>query len=257
MSTKPVSTLEVKGFQEYTRATYFAKFGKPAPPADSTKRAKSWVGSGRFFFLTGMALVPGTVPESENDVNLDGVGPFPAYVIAPTKASSDGPGGQPYNALYLSLESDARALMAEVGGSNLVDEGANVFLPLSYPADEPRREWEFTDKNGIKVNVGAMLFIKNMNGIGSPGAWDTSTPVPTWVPAIHPVTAGDPWGLPCRALAPNESIGPSGIFGMATLIISDGADPNSTPAPAAGGYTQADRDRDNTILGIVEQLAQK
>jgi len=181
MSTnKAITTLQLPGFSIYTRASYFAAFGKPAPPADPTKRAKAWIGSGTFSFLQGMALVVQTVPTSENDVNIEGSGPYPAYVLAPTKASPNGANGLPYNPLYLSLQSDAQALMQTLGGSNLADEGANGIL--TYPADEPRREWEFDMPNGVKINAGAMIFIRNMGGVGSPGHWNTAGASPIWVP---------------------------------------------------------------------------
>jgi len=257
-TTKPIQTLELPGFDIYTRASYMTRFGEPAPPADSKRKAKAWVGSGTFYFLQGMALVQMTVPVADHDVNIEGAGPFPPNMLAPTHASSRGQGGNPYNPLYLSLEADVRSLMDELKGKDLVEEGQNRFNPIFYPPEELRREWEFTIPNGVKVNAGALLFIRNMQGIGAPGHWDLSHPNPSWV-AEHPtpdLTQG-PWGPPCRPLDPNESIGPTGIFGAATLITTTPDAPNSTPAAAADGYTQADRDRDNTILAIVEQLAQK
>lgn len=252
MTGLPISTIYLPGFDQYTRASYFQKFGKPAPPADPTKRPKSWIGSGTFHFvMDASSLVEQTIPDSEKDVNLDGAGPFLSYVIAPTKASVDGLGGQPYNAGYLSLEADARALMQAVGGNTLTDEGVNPFLPLFYPADEPRREWEFLTASGIKVNAGVLLATRNQQGVGSPGKWDASEPTPVWVPS-HPVTSPiGPWSQPCRALAANEHIGP-GDLGLATLFVDDGT---STGDTGGSGYTQADRDRDNQILALLKRIA--
>lgn len=259
ITAKPIATLQLTGFDAYTRASYFAKFGKPAPPADPARRPKNWLGSGTFSFLESMALKPETVPASENLPNLDGSGPFPAYVIAPSGAfsTSNGVRTTQYNALYLSLQADAQALMTQLGGSGLFDAGASQFSPLDYDPSELRREWEFTDAKGVEVNAGALLFIRNMQGVGSPGHWDQSGPVPAWVadhPALDPAQA--PWGPPMRALLPNESIGPTGLFGQATLLVDDGQANPSTPA-TGGGFTDQDRQNLGMVLTIVEQLATK
>lgn len=252
MTLKPLSDLQLPGFPMYTRDSYFKTFGKAAPPADPTKRPKAWIGTGSYLFLQGLAtLVQDSVPGNENDVNIEGAGPFTAYVLQPTKASTAGPGGQPYNPLYLSLEADARALMAAIGGKNLRDEGANAFLPISYPADELRREWEFDSPGGIGLNAGSLLYARNMAGVGSPGHWNTVTPVPSWVPQLHPVPKdlNNPWGPPCRALAPNESIGP-GMLGVPQLIVDDGT-------PAQPGQSGSDHDLLARAVVLMQALADR
>jgi hypothetical protein len=244
VTTKALTALEVPGYKIHTRDSYFKEFGKPAPPADPTKRPKAWIGNGSFFFVRGMTLIRDTVPPNENDVNIEGAGPFPKYVVIPTRASVDGAGGQPYNALYLSFEKDARELMAALNGTNFRDAGVNPFLPLFYPPEELRREWEFDSPQTTGINVGAMLLVRHMPGVGSPGHWDTtSQALPLWVPELHPMPKdmNNPWSAPCRGLAANEKIGPSGIFGLPTLFIEDGkTDPNQPTS--GGGFTQADRD---------------
>jgi hypothetical protein len=255
VTAQPITKLYLTGYTLYTRASYFAQFGKPAPPADPSRPAKAWVGSGTFNFLQGMALVKQVVPPSENLPNLDGSGPFPPYVIAPSGAYTvlnNERTGQ-YNALYLSLQADAQALMSQLGGSGLVDVSVGV---LDYDPGEQRREWEFADSKGVLVNAGAMLFIRNMQGIGAPGHWDQSGNVPVWVsdkPAINP--AFTPLGPPCRALLPNESIAP-GTLGVPALMVDNGQADPSTPA-AGGSFNAQDRQTLNTVLQIVEQIAQK
>ncbi len=258
VTAQPISLLYLTGFTLYTRASYFAQFGKPAPPPDPTRRGKAWVGNGTFFFLEGSALKQETIAPSDNLPNLDGAGPFPPYVIAPSGAYTllnNQRTGQ-YNPLYLSLQADAQALMSRLGGTNLVDASVGV---LDYDPTEQRREWEFTDSKGILVNAGALLFIQNMQGVGAPGHWDQTNPVPVWVPDNPTIDQSQPpLGPPCRALAANESIGP-GTLGVPALMVDDGqpAPGASTSAPVTGGFTDQDRQNLATVLQIVEQLAQK
>ena len=110
-------------------------------------------------------------------VNLPGAIQYPPYVVAPTLATR---GGSSLNAIYLSLESDAQALMKELGGDNLQQEELPSF-PATYPGDEPRRPWYFLVR-GQPVNVGALLLSRNAQGVGAPGHWDVSSPQPVWVP---------------------------------------------------------------------------
>lgn len=257
-SSAPVPTidsLKLPGFDVYTRASYFAKFGKPAPPGNPARRAKAWIGSGTFWFLEGFALVQRSVNLTENDVNIEGAGPFPAFVLRPTKATPE-TGTSPINPMYLSLEADARALMAALKGSSFHDEGADPSNPIVYPPEENRREWSFTLPSGASVNAGATLFIQSIRGVGSPGHWDTSKATPTWVPDPSVPLGSNPWQPPMRALLPNESIQP-GFGGVPVLVIAPDA-PTPVPAPATGsGYTEEDRNRDNMVLAYVTAIAKQ
>ena len=69
------------------------------------------------------------------------------------------------NPIYLSLESDARALMTELGGNSLQQEDLPSF-PATYPGDEPRRQWYFLVQ-GQAVNVGALLLTPQRARCGS------------------------------------------------------------------------------------------
>lgn len=258
VTIQPLSFLELPGFEIFTRDSYFKKFGKPAPPADPNRRPKAWLGVGTFWFPQDQSLIRLSVPVNENEVNIDGAGPFEKFVLAPTKThTADGGPEALYNPLYLSHEADARALMAELGGSNLADDGqvGGPWPALVYDPNDPRREWEFNAANGVRVNAGSLLYVRHQQGVGSPGRWDLSGQLPTWVPA-HPTTAtpSNPWPKPCRALLPNEKIGPSGIFGLPAVFIDDGKGSGTTTA-GAGGYTQADRDRDAETNRTVKQIA--
>lgn len=272
-SPQPLSNLQLSGFTMYTRASYFAQFGKPAPPCDPARASKQWIGNGTFWFLESInapiVFKQETIAPADNLPNLEGVGPYPAYSIAPTGTFQPNPGGSPteipVNPLFLSLQQDAQALMAQLGGSNLVDDGSIRPRVLSYPANEQRRKWDFTTAKGVYVNAGALLFMMNAHGVGAPGHWDQSGESPAWV-ADNPVpNASLPTlGAPCRALAANESIEPTGIFGFATLLVDDGkpapggntaADPSFTPADRAQLASVAENV--TTILAMVEQLATK
>ena len=59
--------------------------------------------------------------------NLPGSIVYPPYVAAPTQATR---GGAPVNPQYLSLQSDAEALMAALGGIALMDEGISTVFPI-------------------------------------------------------------------------------------------------------------------------------
>lgn len=274
MSTTSESptVLQLSGFTMYTRASYFAQFGKPAPPCDPARASKQWIGNGTFWFLESLTapivFKQETIPPSDHLPNLPGVGPYPAYVLAPTATFQPNPGGSPteipLNPLFLSLQADAQALMDQLGATGLTDDGTAAPRLLSYDPTDQRRKWDFTTAKGVYINAGALLFMRNAQGVGAPGHWDQSGPTPTWVadsPAPNP--ALPTLGPPCRALAANESLQATGIFGFATLIVDDGQPAPAPPSPG-GSFTVADRQQLNavaesvqTILSLVEQLAQK
>lgn len=252
-----IESLKLPGYDVYTRATYFAKFGKPAPPGDPTKRPKAWIGFGAFWLLDGFALRQVSIPETEQGVNIEGAGPYPAFVMQPTKATPVN-GTSPINPLYLSLEADARALLSELRGvtGSFRDEGLDPTNPLLYPPEEKRREFTFLLANGVSINAGSFIYIKSIRGVGAPGQWDLTRATPNWVPDGALPLGSSPWPVPMRPLAPNESIEPG--FGSVPILVVKDAPPAPAPAPASGdGYTQADRNRDNQILAYVTAIAKQ
>ena len=142
-------------FKTYSRDSYRTTFGLEAPAYDPARVLKSWFDSTVDVSDPGNVAVYRVVAQDQNGngilrqmvmpaqeaatVNLPGAIQYPAYVVAPTLATR---GGSTLNAIYLSLESDARALMKELGGSNLQQEDLPSF-PATYPGDEPRRQWYF------------------------------------------------------------------------------------------------------------------
>jgi hypothetical protein len=185
-------------------------------------------------------------------INLPGAITYPPYVIPPTSATR---GGSPQNPLYLSLESDARTLIATLGASGLVDEGATVYFPVFYPADEPRRMWAIL-LNGHQQNVGELLAGRNARGIGSPGHWDTSAGFAVWIPdPPAPIGLDDSrpsQPVPVRDLLPNEKI-QTGLMGV-SIVRTDLQDAN---AKLNGAFTPDDRNTLDSIYQLLKNLAGK
>jgi hypothetical protein len=236
----------------YSRDSYLAAFGVQAPAWDPSRVRKTW------FDSTVDASDPSNVavykviapdstgtwavrqlvmPASEAAaVNLPGLVTYPPYAVAPTQATR---GGSSINPNYLSLESDARAMMALFGGANLYDEGNGGMFPIVYPANEPRRAWDFMFK-GTAVNVGALLMRLNANGVGAPGTWDASGAEPVWIPAPTPPDGVNdmrpPRPVPVRALLPNEKL-QAGLMGVSVVR----TDLQQQSDEAAGQFTPDDR----------------
>jgi hypothetical protein len=253
-------------FTTFTRDTYQAAFGIQAPAWDPTRLRKTWFDStvdtsnpanvtvykilGRDqnfnWAITEMVMLSSEAASA----NLPGALTYPAYVITPSEVTRAGTG---INPLYLSLESDAQALMAVVGGTGLLDEGSGggVF-PTVYPANEPRRLWDIVFE-GHPVNVGALLALEYANGIGAPGSWDSSSGEPVWIPAPAAPTGLDdvraPRDMPVRDLLPNEKI-QAGLMGVSILR----TDLQQQANEQAGQFTPDDRATLQQIYQIVSKL---
>jgi hypothetical protein len=219
-------------FPTYTRESYLAAFGVQAPAWDPSRVRKTWFDSTvdtsdpanaavyKIIALDGTGnwgprQMLMTATEAAK-VNLPGSVTYPAYAVAPAQVTS---GGSPVNPNYLSLEADARALLAALGGNGLVQESGNAIFPIVYPASEPRRIWDFV-VNGVLMNAGALLLAQNANGVGAPGHWDTSRGDPAWVPDPAPPTGANdmrpPRDMPLRDLLPNEKLQP-GLMGVSVV----------------------------------------
>ena len=258
------SVQELALFKTYSRESYRADFGVEAPPFDPSRVIKTWFDSTADTSAPDNVAVYKTIfrndqnqwgfrqlvmPASEAaTVNLPGKVSYPKYVVQPTTATRGGGG---ITALYLSLESDARALMEEVGGSDLGDEGATAVFPVHYPPEEPRRLWYFQFR-GKAVNAGALIYNRNKNGVGAPGKWDFSTGVPVWKPAPEPPTGlGDTRPareMPMRDLRPNErlQVGLMGV-GIARTDLAEKVKESS------GQFTEQDR----ATLQMIYQMLTK
>jgi hypothetical protein len=267
----PQPNLPAYGFQElalfrsYTRESYRAAFGIEAPPWDPSRLKKTWFDSTadrsdpsnvsvyKFFgrdAAGNWAIRQLVVPAQEAaTVNLPGTQVYPPYVVAPTQATR---GGAPVNPIYLSLESEARALMAELGGQGLIDEGNTSVFPIVYPAEEPRRAWNILFQ-GHAENAGALLFNRNAKGIGAPGHWDSSSQTPVWMPAPAPPSGLDdtrlPREMPVRDLFANEKL-QTGLMGVSVVRI----DLEQQSNEQSGQFTPDDRALLRQIFQIVNRL---
>jgi hypothetical protein len=192
-------------------------------------------------------------------VNLPGAITYPQYVVQPTSATR---GTSGMSANYLSLESDANALLPTFGGTSIVDQGITPVFPVVYPADEPRRMWAIVMPNGNQLNVGLLLLELNAGGIGAPGHWDTSADsspggYPVWVadpPAPNGLDyTGAHCAMPVRALLPNEQVGMQNLGILASPVIMR-TDLGQAAAELAGQFTPADRQNLNEVYRILSKL---
>ena len=239
-------------FRSFTRDTYQAAFGVSAPPYDPSRVIKTWFDSTAdtsnpnnvAIYKTLTQVSPGVwglqqmvLPALEAaSVNLTGAITYPPYVAAPTQATR---GGSGINGLYLSLSIDALALMAEIGGTSIVDEGATAVFPIVYPAGELRRAWDIMFK-GTPLNVGLLLAAQYAQGVGAPGHWDTSGSDAVWVPDPPAPTGIDdtrpPRPMPMRDLLPNE-VFKTGLMGVGITR----TDLQQAANQASGEFTADDR----------------
>jgi hypothetical protein len=253
-------------FKTYSRGSYRAAFGVEPAAYDPARVLKSWFDSTVDVSDPGNVAIYHVVAQDQSGkgilrqmvmpaqeaamVNLPGAIQYPRYVVPPTLATR---GGSILNAIYLSLESDAQALMTQLGGTGLQQEELPSY-PASYPGDEPRRQWYFLIK-GQPVNVGALLLIRNAQGVGAPGHWDLSSPQPVWVPDPPAPTGEDdtrpPRAMPVRDLLPNEELytGMMGILGVVRTDLQKTAD------EASGLFTPDDRAMLRSIYLAVSKLS--
>ncbi|MEP7354274.1 MAG: hypothetical protein ABI824_13690 [Acidobacteriota bacterium] len=242
---------ELALFSQFSRDSYRASFGVDPLPYDATRLTKSWFDSTAdtshpenvsvYRILAqdstgqwGMRQM--VIPSAEAaTVNLPGEVTYPTYVVAPTATTR---GGSGINPVYLSLESDALALMVELGGSDLGLEDLMGF-PTTYPAQESRRLWYFL-LSGRAQNVGNLLYSKNWKGVGAPGHWDLSLGSPVWVLDPAPISGLNdtrpPRDMPVRDLYTDEKF-QVGLMGT-TIIRIDLQDASNE---AGGQFSPQDR----------------
>ncbi|MCU1336221.1 MAG: hypothetical protein JWO19_1802 [Bryobacterales bacterium] len=252
-------------FKSYSRESYRAAFGVEAAAYDPARRRKSWFdstvdvsGSDNVAVYriaaqdqSGNGILRQIVMPAQEAaaVNLPGAIQYPPYIVTPTRATR---GGSSLNAIYLSLEGDARALMKELGGDNLQQEELASF-PASYPSEEPRRSWYFLVQ-GRPVNVGSLLLGRNAQGVGAPGHWDVSAAEPAWVPDPPGPTGADdtrpPREMPVRDLLPNEKLY-TGLMGIPGVVRTD---LQKTADEISGKFTPDDRATLRLIYQAITKL---
>ena len=256
---------ELALFKTYTRDSFRAAFGIAAPPWNPSRLRKTWFDSTVDTSspanvavykiavqdpVNGWTLKQMVIPAQEAAaVNLPGAIVYPAYTVAPTDATR---GASRINPNYLSLESEARALMATLGATALVEQGTSPVFPVVYPPDEPRRMWAIV-VNGREENAGNLLLNLNSKGVGAPGKWNFSSGGLVWVPAPEAPTGFDdtrpPRDMPVRDLLPNEKF-QMGLMGVSVIR----TDLEQQQAQQQGQFTADDRATLQQIYRIVNKL---
>ena len=254
-------------FNTYTRDSYLAAFGVQAPVWDPSRVKKTWFDSTvdtsnpanvALYNIAGPNQNGGTwillqmiLPASEAaTVNLPGALTYPQYTVAPTGTSSGSAG---VDAMYLSLESEAQALLTALGGTGLVAETGNAVFPIVYPANEPRRIWDFY-VDGVICNAGTLLSQMNADGIGAPGNWQMTTNGPVWI-SDEPAPTGlndtrPARPMPVRNLLPNEIL-QTGLMGVSVIR----TDLEQQQAAQSGQFTSDDRATLQQIYQILSKFA--
>lgn len=259
----------LKLFKKYTREKYLAEFGEQAPPWNPERPAKAWFDSSAQKFAGGKVTYNVIARDADGKftmqpllldateaatVNLPGVFVYPKYDVPLSETTR---AGHKVYRFYLSLESEARALMALLGGTGLFDEGDTREYPAIYPADEPRRMWAFF-VYGKPISTGILLQSKNSNGVGRGGHWVRSGDDPVWLPdPPAPTGLNDPrppMPDPVRDLLTDELVvtDPMGFGVLVRRSTAGGTTGQGTPA-----FTAEDRWTLQQIYEIVSRLQTK
>ncbi len=258
-------------FQTYTRAQ-FESAGGPLIPFDPARPEQDWwddtyaaIAPGQSVRYSsvvsgaGGASAIGSFTQTAAQMatpNFRGLPNYPRWVPAPTRAvyNHAAPGStSPLDPNDLSTAEQAQALLAELGGTSIVDIGANsvtlpnigqVVFPVTYPPDDPRRLFAVVLSSGKLFNVGQALGGKYAAGKGAPGSWvaDASqTSGLIWRAAPVPdgsTSTAASLPVPCRALLANERLLTSLVGGLGfqtTQIQRTDLIPAGMPASGGGG----------------------
>ncbi len=226
-------------FATYTRAQYEAA-GGPLIPFDPTRPEQDWwddtyaaiaptqsVTYNAVVSGTGGTAAIGSFTQTAAQMatpNFKGLPNYPRWIPVATRAVYNHAAPSttsPVDPKDLSTAAQAQALLAELGGTSIVDIGANsvtlpnigqIVFPVTYPPDDPRRLFAVVLSSGKLFDVGQALSEKYAAGIGAPGSWVTDA---TQVSGLSWQTAAVPDGsastaaalpVPCRQLLANEKL---------------------------------------------------
>ena len=258
-------------FQTYTRAQFEAA-GGPLIPFDPTRPEQDWwddtyaaitpTQSVRYNAVvsgSGGTAAIGSFTQTAAQMatpNFKGLPNYPQWTAAPTAAVYNHAAPSttsPVDPKDLSTAAQAQALLAELGGSSIVDMGANsvtvpnvgqIVFPVTYPPSDPRRLFAVVLSSGKLFIVGQALAEKYAAGMGAPGSWvadATQASGLSWQAAAVPdgsASTAAALPVPCRALLANETLVTSLVGGLgfqATQIQRTDLIPAATPASGAGG----------------------
>jgi hypothetical protein len=258
-------------FDTYTRAQFEAA-GGPLIPFDPTRAEQDWwddtyaavaptqsVRYNAVVWGSGGTAAIGSFTQTAAQMatpNFKGLPNYSKWIPAPTRAVYNHAAPSttsPVDPKDLSTAEQAQALLAELGGTSIVDTGANsvtlpnigqIIFPVTYPPEDSRRLFAVVISSGKFFNVGQALAEKYAAGMGAPGSWISdatqisglrwqATALPdgsaSTAPALPP---------PCRALLANERLMTSLIGGLGfqtTQIQRTDLISTSTAAAGEGG----------------------
>jgi hypothetical protein len=188
--------------------------------------------------------------------NFKGLPNYRKWTPAPTRAvynHAAPSSASPVDPKDLSTAEQAQALLAELGGTSIVDIGANsvtlpnigqIVFPVTYLPDDPRRLFAVVLSSGKLFNVGQALAEKYAAGMGAPGAWvsdATQISGVSWQATAVPdgsTSTASALPVPCRVLLANERLVISLVGGLGfqiTQVQRTDLTPAVAPAYAGGG----------------------
>src|ERR1700692_2995779 len=185
-------------FETYTRDQFEAA-GGPLIPFDPARPEQDWwddtyaattptqsVSYNAVVFGAGGTAAIGSFTQTAAQMatpNFKGLPNYPKWTPAATGAVYNHAAPSttsPVDPQDLGTAQQAQALLAELGGSSIVDIGANsvtlpnigqIVFPVTYPAGDPRRLFAVVLSSGKLFNVGQALGAKYAAGMGAPGSW--------------------------------------------------------------------------------------
>jgi hypothetical protein len=234
-------------FTTYTRAQYEAA-GGPLIPFDPARPEQDWwddtyaaitprqsVSYSAVIAGAGGTAAIGSFTQTAAQMatpNFKGLPNYPKWVPGATRAVYNHAAPSttsPVDPRDLSTAAQAQALLAELGGTSIVDIGANsvtlpnigqIVFPVTYPPDDPRRLFAVVLSSGKLFDVGQALFEKYAAGMGAPGSWVADTTQISglsWQAGVVPdgsASTAAPLPVPCRQLLANEKLMTSLVGGL-------------------------------------------
>jgi hypothetical protein len=257
-------------FETYTRAQFEAA-GGPLIPFDPGRPEQNWwddtyaavppsqsVRYNAVVAGAGGTAAIGSFTQTAAQMatpNFKGLPQYPRWIPAPTRAVYNHAAPSttsPVDPRDLSTAGQAQALLAELGGTSILDIGANsvtlpnigqIVFPVTYPFDDPRRLFAVVLPSGKLFNAGQALAEKYAAGVGAPGLWvadATQNSGLNWLPATVPdgmASTAPVLPVPCRPLLGNERLVTALVGGLGfqtTQVQRSDLIPESAPPTGDG-----------------------
>jgi hypothetical protein len=258
-------------FETYTRAQFEAA-GGPLIPFDPARPEQDWwddtyaaiapaqsVSYNAVVSGAGGASAIGSFTQTAAQMatpNFKGLPNYPKWAPASTLAVYNHAAPSTTSRVDpkdLSTSAQAQALLAELGGTSIVDIGANsvtlpnigqIVFPVTYSPDDPRRLFGVVLSTGKLFNVGQALAEKYAAGVGAPGSWVADVAQISglsWQAKAVPdgsASTASALPVPCRQLLADERLMTSltgGLGFQTTQIQRTDLIPAATPASGVSG----------------------